>query len=89
MGLTSTQVVIAVVHACARFSMQVNMLERLVGVAMASDGPTIAEEIESVLSHLPPVPMLEGSSAIPKNSAGMGSAPQAVLFPHTHPPHII
>ena len=88
LALTSTQVVIAVVRACARFPMQVNILERSAVVAMASDGPTIEEEIESVLSQLPPVPMLEGPSAIPKNSAGMDPAPQAVMFPPTHPPHI-
>ena len=77
------------VHACARFFMQVvNVLERSAVLAMAYDGLPIEEEIENVLSQLPPMPMLEGPSTIPKNSAGMGPAPQAVMFPTTHPTHI-
>ena len=78
------------VHACARFPMQVvNVLGRSVVVPMASDGPAIEEEIENLLSQGPPVHMLVGPSAIPKNSAGMDPPPQAVMFQPTHPPHII
>ena len=77
------------VHACALFFMQVvNVLERSAVLALASDGLPFEEEFENLLTQLPAVPMLEGPSAIPKNSAGMGPAPQAVMFPPTHPPHI-
>ena len=77
------------VHACARFSIQVvNVLERSAVMALGSDGQAFEEEIENLLSQLPPVPMLEGPSAIPKNSAGTGPASQAVMFPPTRPPHI-
>ena len=74
------------VHACALFSIQVvNVLERSAVLAMASDGLPFEEEIENLLSQLPPVPMLEGPSAIRKNSTGMGPPPQAVMFPPTFP----
>ena len=77
------------VHACARFFMQVvNVLERSAVLAMAYDGLPFEEEMENLLSQLPLVPMLEDSSAIPKNSIGMGPASQAVMFPPTFPPHI-
>ena len=77
------------VHACARFFMQVvNVLERSAVLAMAYDGLPIEEEIENVLLQVPLMPRLEGPSAIPKNSTGMGPAPQAVMFPPTFPPHI-
>ena len=90
MGLTSTQVVIAGVHACALFFMQAaNEFERSLVESLASGGPMFEEAFEFVSSQLPPVPMLEGPSAIPKNSAGMDPPPQAVMFPPTFPPHII
>ena len=75
------------VHACARFSMQVvNVLERSVVVALASDGPAFEDELENLLMQVPPMPMVEGPSTILKNSTGMGPTPQAVMFPPTHHP---
>ena len=77
------------VHACALFSIQVvKVLERSAVLTLASDGLPFEEELENLLTQLPAVPMLEGPSAIPKNSTGMGPAPQAVMFPPTFPPHI-
>ena len=80
---------IAGVHACARFSLQAaNELERSLVESLASGGPAFENEIENLLNKLPPVARLEGPSTIPKNSAGMGRASQAVMFPPTFPPHV-
>ena len=77
------------VHACARFYMQAaNEFERSLVMSMTSGGPIFEGAVEYVLSQLPPMPMLEGPSTIPKNSTGMGPAPQAVMFPPTFPPHV-
>ena len=77
------------VHACARFFMQAgNEFERSLVVSLTSGGPIFKGAVEYVLSQFPPMPMLEGPSTIPKNSVGMGHAPQAVMVPPTHRPHI-
>ena len=76
-------------HACARFSVQVvSEFERSASFALTVDGPEFMSALENVLLQVPVMPMLEGPSAIPKNSAGMGPTPQAVMFPPTHPTHI-
>ena len=87
-GRYSTQVVNAGVHAGARYSMQAaNELERSLVVSLTSDGPIFEGAVEYVLRQFPPLPVAEGPETIPKNSAGMGPAPRAVMFPPTHPPH--
>ena len=76
------------VHAGARYSMQVvNVLERSLVVALTSDGPIFEHACEYVLMQVPPMPVAEGPSTMTKNTTGMGPAPQAVMFPPTHPPH--
>ena len=71
------------------FLMQVmSEFERSASFALTVDGPEFMSALENVLLQVPPVPMLKGPSAIPKNSTGTGLAPQAVMFPATHPPHI-
>ena len=75
------------VHTCACVFIQAaNELERSLVVSLTSGGSAFEGAVEYVLSQLPP--MLEGPSAIHKNSIGMGPAPQAVMFPPTRPPHI-
>ena len=77
------------VHACALFFMQAaNEFERSQVETLASCGPMFDGAFEFVSIQLPPMPAAEGPSAIPKNSTGTGPAPQAVMFPPTHPPHI-
>ena len=76
------------VHAGARYSMQAaSEFERSLAVALTSDGPIFEDAFEYVLMQMPPMPVVEGPSTIPKNTAGMGPAPQAVMFPPTQPPH--
>ena len=67
----------------------VDVLERSVVLSMTEEGPAFEEALEFALLQVPPMPMLEVPSAIPKNSAGMGPVPQAVMFPPTHQPQII
>ena len=77
------------VHAGAPYSMQAaNEIERSLVVSLTSGGSIFVEAVEYVLRQFPPLPVGEGPSTIPKNSTGMGPAPQAVMFPPTHPPHI-
>ena len=75
-------------HAGAPYSMQAaNEIERSLVVSLTSGGSIFVEAVEYVLRQFPPLHAAEVSSTIPKNSAGMGRAPQAVMFPPTHPPH--
>ena len=84
----SSQVVNAGDHARARFPMQtMSEFERSSSFALTVDGPEFMA-LENVLLQVPLMPRLEGPSAIPKNSTGMGPAPQAVMLPPTRPPHI-
>ena len=77
------------VHACALFSMEAAIeFERSLVVSLTSGVPIFEGAEEYVLSQLAPMHMLEGPSTIQKNSAGMGSAPQAVMFPPNFLPHI-
>ena len=71
------------------FLMQVmSEFERSASFALTVDGPEFMSALENVLLQVPPVTMLEGPSAIPKNSTRTGPAPQSVMFPPTFPPHI-
>ena len=65
----------------------VNEFERSAILALTAEGPVFDEPLEYVLVQVPPMPVIEGPSTIPKNTVGMGPAPQAVMFPPSQPPH--
>ena len=68
-GRYSTQLVNAGVHAGARYCMQAaNEFERSLVVALTYDGPIFEEAVDNVMRQVPSMPVVEGSSTIPKNT---------------------
>ena len=63
--------------------------ERSASVALGAEGPDFEKALEHVLvqAGVPPMRAVEGPSTIPKNTAVMGLGQQAVMFPHSNPPH--